>query len=103
MPAKRPSKPNWSSPKNAHRARPLLSVTMSRDGQEALEQLANKTKYSRGVVVETLVLAERRLVDHGPEERLSYLTEQCAKVAGRSQVPDSTGSIGKSKKRPPVA
>lgn len=58
--------PVWSSPKNEVRRRPLVSLTMSREGLDALTVLAKRLGHSRGIVVEALFLTAR------PIEELRY-------------------------------
>lgn len=69
--------PVWSSPKNEVRRRPLVSLTMSREGLDALTVLAKRLGHSRGIVVEALVMSE---LAYGPKGT-SDLHRRCRDVA----------------------
>lgn len=72
--------PVWSSTKNADRRRPLLSLTISRPGQKALDVLADHLGYSRGVVAEALILWHTETLRKN-SEHAAVLKSLCDKVA----------------------
>jgi hypothetical protein len=74
----------WASAKNADRIRPLLSVTLSRPCIDTLDRLADKLHYSRGVVVEAMILAEAERISADAERFLGVLEARCAEIAGRA-------------------
>jgi hypothetical protein len=78
--------PVWTSTKNARRGRPLLSLTISRPGQEALDTLATLLGYSRGVVAEAFIIWHTEAV-RGNAQHLAVLQSMCAEVANGSEKP----------------
>lgn len=51
-------KNKWFSATNAERKRPLVTVTMSPEGRDALDELCELTGEKRGQLVERLIIRE---------------------------------------------